>query len=133
MQQCAVSFQVQEFDEYWYHKCQTSKPEGKKISSNIQVKIRTRNQEAPRQKKQKSSMALWLTTVIQILRQHEMKKTKHYLKIPSNGSTSGSQASNCVLKVDAAIEQIRTELITSNRPWATSLILLNVMSKKGVI
>lgn len=65
-----------------------------------------------------------------------MKKVEtqnSYLNIPSNGSTSGSQASNCKLKVEAAIEEISTAFIASDRPWVASLILVIVASKSGVI
>lgn len=56
-----------------------------------------------------------------------------YLNIPSNGSTSGSQASNSVLKVDAAIEEMSTAFIASSRPCVASLILVIVVSNRGVI
>uniref|UniRef100_A0A2P2MA78 Uncharacterized protein LOC8261314 n=1 Tax=Rhizophora mucronata TaxID=61149 RepID=A0A2P2MA78_RHIMU len=55
------------------------------------------------------------------------------LNIPSNGSTSGSHASNCMLKVDAAIEEISTAFIASGWPCVASLILVIVRSNRGVI
>lgn len=44
------------------------------------------------------------------------KLLKHYLNMPSKGSTSGSHASTWVLKVEAAIEEISTAFIASSRP-----------------
>lgn len=65
--------------------------------------------------------------------QRSTKTLQTYLKIPSNGSTSGSQASNCLLNVEAAIEQTKTAFIDSRRPCVTRLMFVIVVSKTGVI
>lgn len=57
----------------------------------------------------------------------------NYLNMPSNGSIRGSHASNCVLKVDAAIEEISTAFIASSEPWVASFIFVIVVSKSGFI
>ncbi|KAF7836892.1 uncharacterized protein G2W53_011751 [Senna tora] len=49
------------------------------------------------------------------------------------GSTNGSHASNCALKVDAAIDEISTAFNPSSPPCVASLILVMVVSNKGVI
>lgn len=56
-----------------------------------------------------------------------------YLNIPSNGSTSGSHASNCALKVDAAIEEISTAFMDSKPPCVASFKFVMVVSNSGVI
>jgi len=57
----------------------------------------------------------------------------NYLNIPSNGSTTGSHASKCALKVDATIEAISTAFIPCIPPWVASLILVIVVSNRGLI
>lgn len=58
--------------------------------------------------------------MIKTISNFDLKKASRsisrYLNIPSNGSIRGSHASNCLLNVDAAIEQINTAFIVSSRP-----------------
>lgn len=61
------------------------------------------------------------------------KMNINYLNMPSNGSIRGSHASNCVLKVDAAIEEISTAFIASGEPCVASFKFVTVVSKSGFI